>query len=88
MKERYCTLLMCALSHRGGEMVESKSRCVAHPGLDHWLLQLGEFARNIDAKLPLHVPLNISSVHLALDMLACDLAKVHLELNGVTTCTT
>ena len=70
---------MCALSHRGGEMVESKSRRVAHPGLDHWLLQLGEFAREVDAEPPLSVLLNVSSIHLALDMLASNAAQVHLE---------
>ena len=42
-------------------------------------MQLSKLALNIDAKLPLHVPLNICRVHLALDMLARDLAQVHLQ---------
>ena len=54
-------------------------RLCAYPGFVHRLLQLGEFAREVDAEPPLHVPLNVSGIHLALDMLASDAAQVHLE---------
>ena len=53
----------------------------AHPGLHHWLLQLGELTRDLDTKLPLHVFLNIGGVDLGLDMLPCDLTQVHLQSN-------
>ena len=51
----------------------------AHPRLVHRLLQLGEFAREVDAEPPLRVLLNVGGIHLALDMLASDAAQVHLE---------
>ena len=55
-----------------------------HPVVDglrliHRFLQLGEFAREVDAELPLHILLNVSGIHLALDMLPSDAAQVHLE---------
>ena len=57
-------------------------RLCAYPRLVHRLLQLGEFSREVDAELPLHVLLNVSGTHLALDMLLSDAAQVHLECTG------
>ena len=54
----------------------------AHPRLVHRLLQLGEFAREVDAELALHGFLNVGGIHLALDMRPSDAAQVHLECIG------
>ena len=59
-----------------------KARLCAYPRLVHRLLQRGEFSHEVDAELPLHVLLNVSGTHLALDMLPSDAAQVHLECIG------
>ena len=58
-----------------------------HPVVDglrliHRFLQLGKFASEVDAELPLYVLLNVSGTHLARDMLPSDAAQVHLECIG------
>ena len=68
---------MCSCHGR----VEATRLC-AYPRLVHRLLQLGEFSREVDAELPLHILLNVSGTHLALDMLPSDAAQVHLECTG------
>jgi len=59
-----------------------KSRLCAYPRLDHRLLQLCELSREVDAKPPLHGLLNVSGIHLALDMLPSNVAQEHLECIG------
>ena len=76
----YCTLVVCAFDVEGGKR---GSLGGAHPRLVHRPLQLGEPVRDVDAEPPLHVHLNVSSTHLALDMLPSDAAQVHLECIGV-----
>ena len=49
----------------------------------HRLLQLGEFAREVDAEPPLHGLLNVGGIHLTLDMRPGDAAQVHLERSTV-----
>ena len=51
----------------------------AHPRLVHRLLQLGEFAREVDAEPPLHVLLNVGGIHLTLDMRPGDAAQVQAD---------
>ena len=67
------------LSWKGGR---KEVRLCAYPRLLHRLLQLGKFSREVDVELPLHVLLNVSGTHLALDMLPSDAAQVHLECIG------
>ena len=55
----------------------------AHPRLVHRLLQLSEFARDVDAKPPLHVHLNVRGIHLALNILPSNAAQVNLEYTAI-----